>query len=227
MNMNKLFSSVLSAAIFSFAFMSCEDHQPSTKGLVAFYKFYDNADDSFGEFDGVGYNVEYTRKTPNSSNKVLTLDGTDGYVNLQTPFDFEVMTLSVQFKVQEFNPTFDLIYTSDNPALNFGLLSIATRNDEGVDNLYFNVSGQNRTVPILTGTWYHAVVVKNGKQYSYYLDDVLVFEGTFENYLTSSQGSTSAIVGCVRTLQGGFLNGSIDNLIIYDRALSKKEIRKL
>ena len=222
---------------FSLTIMSCEEWfgerpvehpvKPPTDGLVSFYKFQGNSKDDVGDNDGIDFNTSYSEKVPGQPNKVLALNGVNSYVNLGTPFDYEAMSISVWFNVHEIESIFDLIYTSDHPGLNYGLLSIAVRNDSGVDNLYFNVSGQNVTVPIEKDRWYHVVIVKDKKAYRYYLDSDLVVAGTFENYLTSSQGSSSAIVGSVRTLQGGFLNGFVDNLRIYNRPVTEGEVETL
>jgi hypothetical protein len=213
--------------------VSCDDSKepsavkPSTDGLVSYYKFQGNSEDSFGENDGTDFNALYSKKVPAKSEKVLALNGVNSYIDLTTPFDYESMSISVWFNAHEIESVFDLIYTSDNPELDYGLLSIAVRNDDGVDNLYFNVSGQNVTVPIEKDQWYHVVIAKDKKAYRYYLDNTLVVAGTFENYLTSAQGMTTAIVGCVRTLEGGFLNGLVDELRIYNRPVTEGEVKIL
>ncbi len=127
----------------------------------------------------------------------------------------------------DFNSIFDLIYTSDNPALSYGLLNISIRNDDGVNNLYFNVSGQYVTVEINKNSWYHVTIIRNKKEYKYYLNSFLIKSGTFENYLTSDEGYQSAIIGCKRTFENGYLKGFIDNLRIYNKVLSEKEINIL
>jgi hypothetical protein len=238
MNPKKICTLIMVATL-PMCLMSCDedgpwsDDRPSKKkkptevGLVSYYDFQGNADDKFGTNEGIEFNTAYLENTPKVDNKVLLLNGLNSYVDLQTPFDYEEMTISVWFNAQKFNSVFDLIYTSDHPGLEFGLLSIATRNDNGVNNLYFNVSGQNVTVEIDEYLWYHVTIVKDKKQYKYYLNNVLIEAGTFDNYLTSTQGSASAIVGAVRTLQGGFFDGFIDNLRIYNRVLTAEEIEVL
>lgn len=196
-------------------------------GLISFYDFQGNANDYLGTNNGIEYNVEYLENSPVLSNKVLALNGINSFVDLQSPFDYEEMTISLWFNAQDFESIFDLIYTSDNPGLNYGLLNIAIRNDDGVNNLYLSVSGQVDTVAIEKNAWYHVAIIKYKKEYKYYLNSVLTKSGTFENYLTSDDGFQSAIVGCKRTFESGYLKGFIDNLRIYNKVLSEKDIQKL
>jgi len=218
--------------ILELLLISCDRERPETctdapsDGLISFYDFQGDANDHLDENNGIGYNVEYFN-SQDSENKVLLLNGINSYVDLQTPFDYEVMTISLWFYAQDFNSIFDLIYTSDNPALSYGLLNISIRNDDGVNNLYFNVSGQYVTVEIIKNSWYHVTIIRNKKEYKYYLNSFLIKSGTFENYVTSDEGYQSAIIGCKRTFENGYLKGFIDNLRIYNKVLSEKEINIL
>ncbi len=204
---------------------SCDD-LPS-EGLVSFYDFQGTANDFLSNNDGTGYNVVYLENIPNSSNQVIMLNGFSSYVDLRNPFDYERMTLSIWFNAGYFENIYDLIYTSDNPALNYGLLNIAIRDVNGVNTLNFNVSGQNVAVEIEPNKWYHMAVIKNRKEYKYYLNGVLKESGSFDNYLTSDEGSQTAIVGCKRTFENGYFKGYIDNIRIYDKVLSETEIKRL
>jgi hypothetical protein len=198
-----------------------------TDGLVSYYVFQGDANDNVGSNHGIENNVEYFENIPMSPNKVLMLNGVDSYVDLENPFDFEVMTISLWFNALDFESIFDLIYTSDNPDLQYGLLSIAVRNDEGVDNLYFNFSGNNVTVAVNKNTWYHVTVIKDKKDFKYYLNAELIEAGSTENYITSDDGPQTAVVGCKRTYENGYFYGFIDNLRIYNKVLSEKEIKKI
>lgn len=206
-------------------FETCDDLL--SDGLVSFYGFDGNPNDYSGKNHGIEYNVEYLENDPFSTNQVLMLNGFSSLVDLQNPFDYEEITLSIWFNAHYFGSIFDLIYTSDNPFLNYGLLNIAVRNENGINNLNFNVSGQNVTVEIEKNKWYHVTVTRNKKEFKYYLNGTLIESGSFENYLTSDAGSQTAIIGCKRTFENGYFNGLIDNLRIYDKALSEKDIKKI
>lgn len=226
-NLDNLISFVL-ILFFLLVISSCgneePDIEPSVVGLVSYYTFENSAEDLIGLNDGIENNVEYLTDFTNSKNKTIGFNGVSSFVNLQSNFDFPQMTINLWFLAKEFDSGFDLIYTSDNPSRQYGLTSIAVKNDNGINNLYFNVSGQNITVEIETDKWYNVTIVRNNKEFEYYLNDELVFSGVFLNYLTSPDGSESAILGCNRTLLRGFLKGNIDDLRIYDRALSEEEV---
>lgn len=200
------------------------DIAPIQEGLVSYYTFENSADDLIGLNDGIENSVEYYTDFTNPQNKTIGFNGVSSFVNLRSNFDFPQMTINLWFLAKEFDSGFDLIYTSDNPSRQYGLTSIAIRKDNGINNLYFNVSGQNITVEIETDKWYNVTIVRDNKEFEYYLNNELVFSGVFLNYLTSPDGSESAIIGANRTLLRGFLKGNLDNLRIYDRALSKEEV---
>lgn len=203
------------------------DIQPTQEGLVAFYPFEGNAIDIVGENIGIEQNVEYLSSNYTLSDQVIAFNGIDSYVDLRNDFDFETTTISLWFNALKINELVGIIYTSDNAELEYGLSLITVRKDNDTNHLYFNVSGQIMTVEIEENIWYNATIIRDNKQYQYYLNGVLVSSGEFIEYYNSGNGNTTAVIGCLRTLDRRFYNGLVDNLRLYNRALSGSEINTL
>ncbi|MCE2403452.1 LamG domain-containing protein [Candidatus Poribacteria bacterium] len=73
------------------------------------------------------------------------------------------------------------------------------------------------------GEWHHLVGVVDGKQKFLYLDGKLAKEGNFNGPM--STGGTETEIGSAQK-DGGFI-GIIDEVVIYNRALSEKEVEQL
>ena len=202
----------------------------SQNGLVSHYAFDGNAEDLMGKNHGKGENVRYESKKGKSKDKVVVLNGVDSYVDLTTPFDYEEITISLWFKVNRFDNAapYDLIFTSDYAAQKYGLMNLAIKVENGVNNVYFNFSGQLISREIKAGVWYHATLVKKKDQrFEYYFNGLLIGSGRFEKYLSSVRGFPVAQIGTVRTRELGFFDGAVNNLRIYNRALPVEEVKRL
>ena len=180
-----------------------------------------------GNNSGKAINVDYKIKKGTSSDQVLMLNGVDSYVDLTTPFDYEEITISLWFQVNNFDSHFDLIFTSDYLSQKYGLMNLATKTENGVDKVYFNLSGEIETREIQKNVWYHATLIKANQRYEYYLNGRLIGSGAIEKYLSSVRGFPVAQIGTIRTRETGFFDGAVNNLRIYNRALSEKEVRAL
>lgn len=213
--------------ILSLLFSSCASSKITDQGLVSFYPFDGSAEDRMGSNHGKAMNAGYKSKKGTSSDQVLVLNGGDSYVDLTTPFDSEEITISLWFLVNNFDPNFDLIFTSDYIDQKFGLMNLAARTENGVNQVYFNLSGEIETREIRMNVWYHAVLIKKNQRYEYYLNGRLIGSGAIENYISSVRGFPVAQIGTIRTRETGFFDGAVNNLRIYSRALSEDEVKAL
>lgn len=171
------------------------DIKPAQDGLVAYYPFEGNAFDVIGENTGVENIVEYFSSSYTVPNQVIAFNGVNSFVDLQNDFDYETMTINLWFNALKFENVFGIIYTSDNPQLNFGLTNIVIRNDDNINHLYINVSGQNEIVEIEENSWYNITMIRDKKSYRYCLNGALTGSGEFTEYYTSNNGHATAILG--------------------------------
>lgn len=216
----------------SIALFSCNkepnkesNEEPTLDGLVSFYTFQGNANDVFGPNNGVEFNTDYTTTDNQNKNKVLVLGGYNNYITIPETFDYENRTISLWFNVQESRLVMGVIFSSDNPDLEYGMILLNTRLVDSQNNLYFNVSNHQDTVIIRPHTWYNATILTEGKKYTYYLNGDFLSTGILSNYVSSNNGNPITIIGCDRTLGDRFFDGFIDNLRVYNRKLSDKEIK--
>lgn len=197
--------------------------KPSVKDLVSFYKFDGNCIDSQGSYNGASNHIRYTAFDKRNTQGVVEFGEPNSYINLPNTFDFENRTVSFWVRVMEVPVEGAIIYVSDNPGLQYGLTVFSVRQQEGKRNLIFNYSSQLFMIPIERGKWYHVAATQQDKSYRYYLNGKLVSSGSFTNYTKSDNGQFNAILGCSRAYDR-FFNGSLDDLRIYNRALSDAEI---
>jgi hypothetical protein len=203
------------------------DLRPTQEGLVAYYPFEGNAMDIAGENNGVEHNVEYLSSTYTLSDQVIAFNGVNSYVDLRNGFDYEKTTISLWFNALKINDVVGIIYTSDNAELEYGLSLITVRKDNNTNHLYLNFSGQIVTVEIEENSWHNATITRDNKHYQYYLNGNMISSGDFSDYYNSGNGNSTAVIGCLRTLNQRFFNGLVNNLRIYNRVLSESEINTM
>ena len=72
--------------------------------------------------------------------------------------------------------------------------------------------------------WYNITMVRADKSYSYYLDGEMIGSGELDEFVSSNNGNPIAVLGSVRTTTNYYYNGLIEDLRIYNRAISEEEI---
>lgn len=212
--------------LFLAVLISCEDDdlKAPAEGLVSFYTFNGDSQDEIGTNHGTDTNVTYT--VVNKSNKAVEFSGTDSYVTFGDDFDLEQRTISLNIFIRDYIDAPYTIYSSDHAGTQFGKTEIRIGLNNGVDYLYFNVSEQTvGTSAFRQNYWHHVAVVADGKSYRYYLDGKLIASDTFNAYQHADSGPAFAMIG--RGAAGKYFNGLMDNLRVYSRALSEKEIKTL
>ncbi len=202
-------------------------YEPTKVGLVSFYDFQGNANDTYGDNNGIENNVSYINDSTTNANQFLQLEGVNNYVDLTNPFDYSEKTISLWLYVEEVGSNLGIIYASDNPTLENGLTVIYIKEVDSEIKLSFNVAGEIKVANISQGTWYNATVVTSNDSYKYYLNGSLVGSGVFDKSICSSDGAIATVIGCDRTMSNRFFNGLVDNLRIYDRALLASEIETI
>ncbi|MHC4123518.1 MAG: LamG domain-containing protein [Planctomycetota bacterium] len=219
-----------------------EDEQ-ADPNLVAYWKFDSDANDSVGGVVGSLMNGA-SIVTDAERGKVLSLDGLDDYVDCGAPFDAITESTTKTIMAWAKSNTTDYptepdrygggrilslykesgstgfsIYGSHSPATWGGLYwksSTAQEIDSGIS--------------VVVDQWKHIAMVQNGADVNIYIN------GTLENTLSGAIGpSTSRLhnaeIGCfyddVAVVWKCFFNGLIDDVQMYDSALSDEEIEDI
>jgi len=205
----------------------------SDANLVAHYEFEENLLDSFGGHHGDPCGNAATVYDAVRDSNVLSLDGDDDYVVITGsntpggPFDInDVITVACWIKVTEFDKDWQAIVTKGDDSWRMARASTGT--GEGVEfactglSPYQWVSGDIR---VDDDQWHHVAGVYDGSKLCIYVDGILDF---FE-YTSGSINSSShnVLIGENEQETGREWNGLIDELRIYNRALSHGEIVSL
>lgn len=219
-----LFSFVISVTFFSCSEDNHKDNDPQapSEGLIAFYDFNGNSQDRKGSNDGTDTNVTYTFRD-NENEEAAHFAGDNSFIDLPDDFDFEDKTVALSFSAETISPTRSVLYGSDHNNLEFGLTVMTLIDNGGNKTLDLNVSNQVVSVPVSENTWYNVIMVSDSKTYRYYVNGTLVGSGTFETYIHSGNGDEFATIGRAR-VPVLFFDGLIDNVRIYNRALSEEEV---
>jgi len=210
---------------------------PSDANLVALYEFATDAnfnDSSGNNHHGVGVNdVTIVYDAVRDSN-VLSLDGDGDYVVITDsntpggPFDInDTITVACWIKVTEFDVDWQAIVTKGDNSWRMARASSGT--GLGVEfacsglSPYEWVSGDIR---VNDGKWHHVAGVYDGSsQLRIYVDGILDY---FENTSGSISNNTyNVLIGENEEASGREWDGQIDDVRIYNRALSHENIVSL
>jgi hypothetical protein len=222
------------------------------EGLVGYWSF-DGPDMAQGagnpwalDRSGNGNNGELTngpRKAVGRIGQALEFDGTNDYVNMGTAPDelinIDEKTISLWFRAYTFGTTgfgtvvaFDA-FSGDVDPWSFFLDSTENRLNYAH---FFSVVGEwgTPTNSIAVNNWYHAVVVFNRGSST---NDPTIYLNGVEQTITEIRtpsgtaideaAATDFIIGASNDGNEDFFDGLIDEVRIYNRALSADEIKRL
>ncbi len=195
-----------------------------TSGTTA----YDSAGDNNGTFIGE------PNWTAGQVGGALEFDGVDDYVDVGDPadgsLDFGTGNFSISAWVKQSDlGTFGGVFskTSVTNGLGYGLLI----EDENRFCFRTGIAGWDKTAvtsntSISTDTWYHVVGVREDTTLKIYVNGSL--DNSTTGTLRDVDNTVSAVIGrFYGDFDGHYHNGIIDDVRIYDRALSPEEIQQL
>ncbi len=209
------------------------------EGLVSYWRFeeennlgYDSVGDNHGTVNGAIW-------TPvGAVGAALSFDGND-YIDV--PYDSslniinDALTVSAWVKFNDYGTTQQILSKRKDASTDYRMY--LAKIDQV--NYYLGFTGESgpyidwghQSNNYLTiDTWHHVVGVKDGSQIRLYIDGDLDKEAPAS---TSGFNATDGIltIGCMMaddyTTQTDFLNGQLDDVRIYNRALSESEIQEL
>jgi hypothetical protein len=207
------------------------------QGLVAWYEFEGNADDSSGngndgtEYGGVGY-------TKGVIGKAGSFDGKDDYVNIDAVPDLGEDNYSVSVWINKSQKSIELQSIVTLQKHRYFYMAFRGNNLESRSEPNTINTANNYDYAITTteedytdSQWHNMVAVKTNNTLMLYVDGV--YKGEPVNGGISMDRSSyggSSRVGSYESVSGYdqyYLNGLIDDLRIYNRALSEEEIKAL
>jgi hypothetical protein len=219
--------------------ISCEDQNSDTlkNGLLAFYNFNDNILDQSGNgHNGVAFGGNYNFEI--GGNKSYDFNGNGDYIKINNdPMlnPSNSITISLWFRPVDFygignNALVVKPFTSHDPPYYQYIMGISgSKGSNYTFGFSLNVNGEFKIIGTETnawkeGNWYHIVGMYDGKALKLYvngiLENTLVAEGSMSIYNTDLFIARQPNLDVTTP-------GTIDDLRIYNRALSELEIAKL
>ncbi len=201
------------------------------QGLVAYYPFNGNANDESGNGNnGVVNGATLTSDRFGNINGAYSFDGSSfisvpnisGMGNNSRTFSAWVNFNSIDNSTGVMSNCFISTGTpSFSSTFNFRLIGgrLAIM---GFSNDYFNQGGQE----LFVNQWYHCAVVYDGVRLRFYLDGIYQGE-QIVNVPLSTVGQNNFFGKSNHSGWETFTNGSIDDISIFNRALSSSEIQRL
>ncbi len=228
--MKKLLAlSFLLIAICSFAQTSLDS------GLVLYYPFNGNATDSSS--NGINAtlinNPVYTADHNGNLNSAILLDGIDDYIQADSSQLLDNLTKSYSFSAwvridswyQASQGFWAAIFDKSGVAANSIQYRLSLRNygtywfgPDACGDYYGNA------FPTL-GNWFHLIVVQNQSSISLYINGSLAGSYDCGNALTAN--NHPLYLGADPHIAMDYLNGALDEVRIYNRAITVNEIASL
>ncbi|MEO6228754.1 MAG: hypothetical protein ABIP10_01440 [Ferruginibacter sp.] len=208
--------------------------QIPASNLIANYTFSGNANDATNNNDGTLQNApSLTSDRFNISNKSYSFNGSSQYVSTSLSYNNPAnFTISAWFKTAT---------TSGGKLIGFGSTQVGTSGQYD-RHIYMNNAGQiyfgvypgtvvtvNSTLSYNDNNWHIATATLSSVNgMSLYVDGVLVGSNSSttsaENYTGYWKIGYDNMNGWTSSPSSGYFNGVLDDVLIYDRALSPAEV---
>jgi hypothetical protein len=233
----KIFSIVLFLTLFTLV-AQVPSYVP-TNGLVAYYPFNGNANDvSSNGNNGTVNGATLSTDRNGMTNSAYSFNGTSSFItvpnnatfNFQNQFTFSywINAASLSGLQMSLILSKQINFGTDQNGFNSNLDVGALNNfriQNGTSNPAFSLNSPTNSIAI--NTWYHIVQTWNGSQGTIYINGVL----TAQNTSSAILGNTSAdlLIGKANWVAGNVkvFNGKIDDIGIWNRALTAQEIANL
>lgn len=225
-------SSLSDTAIITVKIQDIEEISMPQNGLVAYYPFNGNAKDESGNsHNGTVYGATLTTDRHHKANSAYEFNGINNYINTFSTFNYEYRTISFWVNPYDIRKTGlerNIALVQDSYENSYGSIIVFF----GDNSLSMNAGGtvpanQYYTSNVVENRWYHIVLVRNGAQTLYYINGDLVSTGVSGTVGSTSNPNPFLIFGSGRTTTVNFFSGKIDEIAIYNRALSANEINTI
>jgi hypothetical protein len=206
-----------------------------TNGLVSHYAFNGNADDTFGTNNGTPYDITYVADRFGNPNAAVSFAGnSSSHIQINTTN----LNLSSNFTISVWINYAEGAGEGENPRVfSTAGYEVGTLGTGNPRNIYFNNTTASNgafeaisSTAVPSGVWTHIVAVKAGTTLTLYLNGT--FDSSFSTNLLSgplaySRNFIPAIGANSGALDQDEYGGLIDDLAIYNRALSAQEVSEL
>ena len=207
--------------VISFVFLA-QASADLNDGLIAYYPFNGNANDESGNGnDGTVYGATLTMDRFGNVDSAYSFDGVDDYIRIPDSTSLDItgdLTISAWINTSEnFHIIFsNMLEVSPHDGYSLRISDGKVRFMSGGGNLYSDTL-------INTGTWRHIAVTLSGTTAIIYVD------GEFDSSGTVGVPTANTVDQTIGASYSPwyFLKGFIDDVAIYNRALSEYEVQAI
>lgn len=231
-----LFILTISVLVFS---CSSDDNTTEsidiTTGLKAYYPFSGNSNDESGNGNDavVSGGISLSTDKEGNANSAYDFDGVNDFMDTNSTFDFDKRTVSLWINPSSVigaaggsnNKLIHVAITQDDVDLDYGILRVGI--DNGVMKLAAGGANGSYSSNVSTNNWYHLVLIRDGSKTKYYINNTKVFEGDSDSVASSFNPNKNFIIGSGRSKADQFFKGKIDNIRVYNIALTKEQISEI
>jgi hypothetical protein len=200
---------------------------PDLGPLAAYYPLDGNTNDASGNgHDARNFGAVLAPDRFGVANHAYAFNGQGAYLNTMATFDFPERTVAFWFNMAAYTGIYQRVLVQNCNALQYGSFGAGVTPDSLLEA---RAGGNGSFMPgpmkVQTGKWYHIALVRHEGLEIYYVDGVAIDTST-----ASSGGSFSqncyTMIGSTR-LPDRFFDGLVDDVRVYDRALTSSEIESL
>jgi len=177
--------------------------------------------------DGVqsGQTVGVTA-VPYTSTSSFTFDGINDYFDLGNNF-YQVgsndVSISIWIKPESQSGNKDIIAIGANTGSRIRLQRRGNNFGAYINNSALSGSALTGSTTITNGVWYHLMLIKSATTFTLYVDTTSEASGTFTGTFDSKEG----IIGAYFGGGSGYIKGNIDEVSIWNTALSSDAITEI
>jgi len=208
-------------------------HASLSDGLVAYYPFNGNANDESGNgHNGVVRGATLTSDISGNANSAYSFDGSSNYIDLGNWFNFQSFTISIWVNPKSSQMEYaDIVDNYHDSVRSFVLQQTYNTVNSYFFGPAYKATSYDFNVPLFTlnsNVWSHIVVTGNGtnKSQAIYINGSLVssITGTSDIYY---DGTQFLRLGKWGRGEIRYWSGLMDDVRIYNRALSASEIQEI
>jgi hypothetical protein len=197
---------------------------PGNAGLVAHYAFEGNASDSAGASHGTVTGAP--QYVAGKNGQAIKLNGTDDSVQVEGSFLLPTYSVSLWFRSEDLTTSADLLSLYSETGGHGILLELSAAGAiRYLHRFPFGTSGGNNVYSgpgYDDGTWYHVGIVKAPDTMTLYVNGREIGSVADSTQFTAVPGFMLGVL--MHTNLQRFVMGEMDEVALYDRALSQAEI---
>jgi hypothetical protein len=203
-------------------------------GMVAYYPFCGNANDASGNSNNGSVNgATVTADRYGNANSAYNFNGSSNYIQVPSSTSLQNIndiTISAWININSYyqsggNGYFPILHKSDQQG-QYGKYALTINEYGGISHLDAQENGFNYTSWELN-SWYHIVMIFSNNSNKIYINGNLISDvpsGVFPNSINTSLPLN---IGMDKPGLVEYSNGKIDDIGIWNRALSTQEINSL